>query len=96
MPKVKEKSSAEYYRKLIRTLEKQVRQLEKELTYHRKRHHLAEKEQITLEEELPEVTAPKLPICEDCGKGGMVTKIEFETKVIRECNCCGFKKSSPK
>lgn len=97
MPKTKEKSSAEYYRKLIRTLQKQLRQLEKEVTYLRKRAHIQNEVEDTAEEEIVVVEdVVKHPICDDCGKGQLFPKLEFETKVIRECTHCGYRKSTLK
>lgn len=92
MPKKKERNSDEFYRSKIRKLEKQVRELQRELKYYERREHHFE--EIVLKEEDNElVEISKKIVCTDCGKGELTVVLSLHDKNILECNLCYFRKA---
>ena len=94
MPKKRERSEVEYYRSIIRELEKENRKLKKELKYHTKREELYENNREEIHEVLEnkkEIKVKKLKRCDDCSKG-FLEEIEIMNKVFGTCNICGFRK----
>lgn len=95
MSKTKNKNhntESQYMKEKIRELEKENRQLRRELQYHKKNEHIfndKEKDEVEPEEET--VIETKRIKCTSCGKG---TYDEFEImdKVFGTCNVCGERK----
>jgi hypothetical protein len=93
MPKKKDKDGAEFWRGKYRELEKEVRQLRKQVKYFSNRDHLNEKTQY--DEEIikdSEDTSPlkRLKRCPDCYKGYM-EEFEILGKCFGTCNICGYR-----
>lgn len=97
MPKKKERSELEYYRSQIRELQKENKQLKKQLGHHEKRKHIyndviSDYEEMLIQHvPVDEIKTNKKITCEDCSKGNY-DEFEIMGKVIGTCNNCGFRK----
>lgn len=74
-------------REKIRDLEKQVRNLIKELSYYKKRDHIND----VLPDDEPEEVQDHRITCQECGKGKFDV-MEIIGRIYGTCNVCGFRK----
>ncbi len=93
--KNKNRDEIEFYRGIIRDLEKQVRTLNKELQYYKKRNHIFDStkqdEEISRDSEDTIIKLQKKVPCDDCGKGHY-EEFEILDKVYGTCNVCDHRK----
>ncbi len=88
-----DKSEIEHYRGLVRTLEKRVRQLTRQLKYFEKREHILELSEPNEDETIPQEEVKKLIRCKapKCHTG-FYNEYDILDKVIGTCNVCGDRK----
>ena len=95
MAKTEKKNHSELklLRERIRDLEKEVRRLKKENSYHKKHQHMFEESQEDDSTEQPEIEVipHALPDCPDCGKG-ILRKFEIVGRVFLTCEICDYRK----
>lgn len=97
MPKNKERSETEYYKSLIRELQKENKQLKRQLTHHEKRKHRHDEvindyeELLTQYVPIEETSSKRKSKCSECGKGDL-EEFEILNKVYGTCNSCGLRK----
>ncbi len=91
-------SDNEYWKGLIRNLEKQLRDVKKQLKYYTKRENQFEnnKEELEalaiLQANETEYKAT-LKICKECNKGSIDAFEIMNNKWIFTCTCCGYRYS---
>ena len=90
MPKKRSKSGEEFYRGLVRELQKENRQLHKRIRQLEKQEHMFE-EAIISDEPLVFEVAPLEQTCTDCGKGKL-KEFSVLDRIFVECNVCSFRK----
>jgi len=91
VPKKKERNEGEYYRGRIRELEKENRQLHKQIKYLEKNQHMYEEIILGDKDAAFEETPEKPQCCPECGKGSIKT-INIIGRVFIECDTCHYRK----
>lgn len=99
MGKVRNKShdnELNYLRKLNKELEKENRELKRQLKYHEKRQHIVDENKEDLQEYLHEKetkTKEKKQkiVCPNCSKGELKL-FDMLDKLYGECNVCDFRR----
>lgn len=92
MPKKQERNSEEWYKGQIRELQKEVRQLRKQLKSYEK-YSRAQDEEFgnDTEDTMPKNIKPVVAICHECGKGKLST-FEIVGRIFETCNICEYRK----
>jgi hypothetical protein len=87
MPKVKERSSDEFYKGRIKELEKEVRNLKKQLRQLQKQEHFYNNKDL---DEPETVIEPKKERCKECSKGFM-EELNVLDRIFKRCLTCGHR-----
>lgn len=97
MGKIRNKNHDEtrHYKGIIRDLQKQVRQLQKQLKYYSKREHILEDNQEEIKEIIAkkeeQVQTPKRIKCSECNQG-YYDELSLLNKLYGTCDNCGHRK----
>lgn len=76
----------------IKELEKQVRQLTRQLKYYQKREHILELPENTDIESEPVIVTEIKELCTRCRTGYYENEIEIRGNIYANCNSCGYPK----
>lgn len=93
MPKKREKNAEEFWKGKCRELEKEVRQLRRQLKELQKSKHIYE--DIKIDEPTEPETVIKYKKCVECGKGHIEIKTILD-RTFEECDTCNYRKKVSK
>ena len=94
MARSKTHKELEHYIGIIKEQKSEIRKLQKELSYYKKREHISD-DIISGALDIIDNSTDKVEICDDCGKGEL-SFIIIANKGFKKCNLCDFRSNSIK